>query len=144
MKKKIICLDFDGVIHSYVSGWKGPRNIPDPPVEGAIEAIADYIWADFTVVIHSSRARYFGGIWAMRKWLKQHAGSMWYDGPFMGSGLEKVQFTRWKPSAFITLDDRAITFTGTWPKAKDLRNFQPWHHIHPNLLNDNPTPKTNP
>jgi hypothetical protein len=38
MTKPILCLDFDGVIHSYSSGWKGADVIPDPPVEalGAI------------------------------------------------------------------------------------------------------------
>ena len=33
----IICVDFDGVIHSYKSGWRGVAVIPDPPVPGAIE-----------------------------------------------------------------------------------------------------------
>ena len=29
-RKPILCLDFDGVIHSYISGWKGADVIPDP------------------------------------------------------------------------------------------------------------------
>jgi len=39
MSKPILCLDFDGVIHSYSSGWKGADVIPDPPVPGAFDFI---------------------------------------------------------------------------------------------------------
>jgi hypothetical protein len=62
MKKPILCLDFDGVIHSYISGWCGARNIPDPPMPGALNFIAEAIEEGWDVVIHSSRARHFGGI----------------------------------------------------------------------------------
>ena len=126
MSKPILCLDFDGVIHSYTSGWKGPRNIPDPPVEGALTFIETALVDGWDVVIHSSRARYFGGISAMRGWLKKWAGNTWYDTP-AGSGIERVRFTRWKPPAVITLDDRALTFTGAWPDPQNLRSFKPWN-----------------
>ena len=126
MIKPILCLDFDGVIHSYTSGWKGAHNIPDPPVEGAIEFMGAALEAGWDVVIHSSRAAYLGGIPAMRAWLKEHAGNMFYDTP-AGTGLERVQFTRMKPSAFITIDDRALTFDGTWPSLDTLKAFKPWN-----------------
>lgn len=32
----ILCLDFDGVCHSYTSGWKGAAVIPDPAVPGLV------------------------------------------------------------------------------------------------------------
>ncbi len=126
MNKPIICLDFDGVVHSYSSGWKGPRNIPDPPVEGALTFMLDALAAGYDVVIHSSRARYFGGISAMRVWLKKHAGTLWYEGGFE-LGLENVRFTRWKPPALVTLDDRAIRFDGTFPNPKEAASIQPWN-----------------
>jgi len=68
--KPILCLDFDGVIHSYTSGWRGPRIIPDPPVPGALEFIVGAL-EDFEVAIFSSRSKYFGGRWAMKRWFKK-------------------------------------------------------------------------
>lgn len=122
-RKPILCLDFDGVVHSYVSGWKGARNIPDEPMPGAIEFIGNALNEGWDVVIHSSRARYLGGISAMQRWLQKHAGNMW-DGPF--EGLCQVRFARWKPPALVTIDDRAMRFTGAWPCPKELRKFKPW------------------
>lgn len=125
MSKPILCLDFDGVIHSYTSGWKGARNIPDDPVPGALEFMAEALF-DWDVVVLSSRARYWGGITAMRGWLRKHAMGLYWDSP-AGNGLECVRFVRWKPSAFVTLDDRALTFNGTWPDLPALRKFKPWN-----------------
>jgi hypothetical protein len=124
-RKPIICLDFDGVIHSYTSGWKGPRNIPDPPVEGALDFMYHALVAGYRVVVHSSRARYFGGRWAMRRWLWHHAGDVWEV--FGGDGLSQVEFWRTKPPAVLTIDDRAITFTGTFPSLAEIEQFTPWN-----------------
>jgi hypothetical protein len=125
-RKPILCLDFDGVIHSYISGWKGARVISDPPVAGSIEFIDEMLDAGWDVVIHSSRASYWGGISAMRAYLKGHAGGLWYE--CMGHlGLEEVRFVKKKPPATVTIDDRAIRFTGTWPTSDELRSFKPWN-----------------
>ena len=67
-----ICLDFDGVIHAYDSGWQGANIIPDPPVEGAIETLYAYLDAGFTLAILSVRSALPGGIQAMRDWLGKH------------------------------------------------------------------------
>lgn len=123
MKKPILCLDFDGVIHSYTSGWKGARNIPDPPMPGALDFISSALSNGWDVVIHSSRARHFGGIWAMRRWLERHAGNQWDT---MGPSFCDVRFARWKPPAVITIDDRAMRFEGAFPSTNELRAFKPW------------------
>jgi hypothetical protein len=123
VKKPILCLDFDGVIHSYTSGWKGARNIPDPPMPGALNFITEAIEEGWDVVIHSSRARHFGGISAMRAWLREHAGMGWDT---MGPSLCEVRFARWKPPAVVTIDDRAVRFEGVFPNPKALRMFKPW------------------
>ena len=125
MKKPILCLDFDGVIHSYTSGWKGAHVIPDPPVDGAIAFMLGAL-NHFDVVIFSSRSNQPGGIPAMQKWLREHGQGTWYESP-AGPGLEDVRFSLEKPSAMVTIDDRAITFTGEWPSIKELLEFKPWN-----------------
>ncbi len=131
---KIIALDFDGTIHSYKSGWCGPRNIPDPPVDGAIQWINDFIcnhgtWpdsmcamappGDWELAIFSSRSRYWGGRRAIKKWLVKHG----LDRRL----LEVIRFPLFKPPSQVLLDDRAVTFNGIWPDPKTLINFKPWN-----------------
>ena len=117
MFKKTLCLDFDGVIHSYTSGWQGADVISDPPVPGAIDFIRKAL-GTFTVAIYSSRSHEAGGIEAMQWWLRKHAEP----------GLvAEIEFPQYKPSAFITIDDRALTFDGTWPDIATLKAFQPWN-----------------
>lgn len=127
MGKPILCLDFDGVVHSYSSGWKGADVIPDPPVDGALK----FIWTateHFRVAIFSSRTNQAGGLAAMQKWLRKHFlafGQFNLDGATKVLGM--VEWPKEKPAAFVTLDDRAITFEGTWPKMQTLKDFSPWN-----------------
>lgn len=122
MSKPILCLDFDGVIHSYASGWKGAQEIPDPPVDGAIKFIDDAL-DHFRVSVYSSRSGQIDGIYAMRKWLRRH----WLDLGLSGDREMQIEWPTEKPAAFITIDDRALTFDGTWPLIETLKNFQPWN-----------------
>lgn len=127
MGKPILCLDFDGVIHSYSSGWKGADTIPDPPVDGAMS----FIWnaADhFRVAVFSSRSNQKGGLKAMQDWLWKHFTEYW--GPHQTEARDKLAEIEWpleKPAAMVTIDDRAVMFTGEWPKIDDLLAFKPWN-----------------
>jgi hypothetical protein len=95
MYKPTICLDFDGVIHSYTSGWQGATSIPDPPVPGAKEFIEEAL-EHFTICVFSSRSAQYGGRSAMEKWMKEHGFP------------EGVEFPATKPPAFLTIDDRGF------------------------------------
>lgn len=117
MSKPILCLDFDGVIHSYTSGWKGAETIPDPPVPGAVEFLSEAL-GSFAVAIYSSRSHQPGGRKAMQIWLAQHSHPDLVD---------SISWPDHKPSAMVTIDDRAITFTGEWPSIETLKNFKPWN-----------------
>jgi hypothetical protein len=126
----ILCLDFDGVLHSYASGWHGAKCIPDPPVTGAIEWLQDLLgcpeglgigprYLDFRVAIYSSRSRYWGGRKAMKKWL--------IDNGLTAGEVELIDFPLMKPAAFLQLDDRALTFTGVFPTVEEMKAFVPWN-----------------
>ena len=133
MSKPILCLDFDGVCHSYVSGWKGASVIPDPPVDGLFDFLMqakEY----FDIQIFSSRSNQPGGIAAMRDWFGKHYSAYvfetWPELKEKYSAFfcpEWLSFPTEKPAAFLTIDDRAITFTGEWPAVDTLRNFKPWY-----------------
>lgn len=116
-KKPILCLDFDGVIHSYISPWKGPGHIPDPPVPGAKEFI-DEALRYFTIVIYSSRSISEDGLYAMKRYMVDN----------LGLGIaSQLAYANKKPAAFLTIDDRAMLFTGTFPNPQSLLQFKPWN-----------------
>ena len=54
---KTVVFDFDGVIHSYTSGWQGVDVIPDAPVEGIETAIKCLRHYGYEVVVVSARCR---------------------------------------------------------------------------------------
>jgi hypothetical protein len=132
----ILCLDFDGVCHSYTSGWKGAAVIPDPPVPGLVAFLRKAV-KSFDVQIFSSRSNQEGGIEAMKSWLRYEIADH-FDCTFGGSPRdassadELFNAIKWpteKPAAMITIDDRAITFTGKWPDVQSLKEFQPWNKL---------------
>lgn len=152
MSKPILCLDFDGVLHSYTSGWKGAAVIPDLPVPGALEFLVGAMRC-FDVHILSSRSNQWGGRGAMKRflilelkglaevpemtpkwWFSKIAETAFADPwehevDFAARGVVKnIKFPRHKPPALVTIDDRAITFTGKWPSMETLAAFKPWNH----------------
>lgn len=132
MTRPILCLDFDGVIHSYESGWRGVNIIPDPPVPGAIEFLKEAT-GEFDVCIYSSRSSSREGKQAMQVWLHTCVQEKYGMLPFW---LDHIYFPDHKPPALVTLDDRALCFEGTWPDIDDLLNFKPWYKRDPAQRSD--------
>ena len=117
MAKPVLCLDFDGVIHRYSRGWQDGA-LYDPPTEG-FRQWAEQAAEHFRLVIYSaSRSNNAGGVSAMKAWLAAHRLA---DLP--------LEFAHAKPAAFLTIDDRAVCFTGDWSQfdPATLRRFKPWH-----------------
>ena len=132
MKRPILCLDFDGVLHAYTTPWEAADVIPDPATPGALDFLAAAV-DRFDVQVFSSRSNHPGGIEAMQEWIRNEE-MRWHDArqraglPVPGASvLMKIKWPTDKPSALVTLDDRAITFTGTWPSLDELAAFQPWN-----------------
>jgi ribonucleotide monophosphatase NagD (HAD superfamily) len=103
--KQTIILDFDGVLHSYSSGWQGAACAPDPPTPGAKEGVAR-LREKYQVVVCSSRCHQPGGTDAIRDWLAQH-------------GIEVDLVTSDKPPHVVVVDDRALRFEGDWQAVLD-------------------------
>ncbi|WP_077611641.1 hypothetical protein [Clostridium sp. Marseille-P2415] len=113
--KRTVVFDFDGVIHSYVSGWKGVEVIPDEPVEGIKEAIREIRKAGYYVTVVSSRAAQAEGAEAIRKYLDKY-------------GIQVDLVSSVKLPAICYIDDRAICFDGDASSLlAKIRSFKPWN-----------------
>jgi len=112
--ERTLIFDFDGVINSYSSGWLGATNIPDPPIPGIKEALAEIRASGFKVVVLSTRCHQEGGIQAIRAWLDKY-------------GIVVDDVVRDKVPAMLTVDDCAICFDGDAGRLLDkIRDFKPW------------------
>lgn len=113
--KQTVVFDFDGVIHSYKSGWRGANIIPDPPVPGIGKAITDIREAGYEVIVVSTRCAEPAGYEAVRAWL-------------MDNGIEVDAVLMEKPPAIAYIDDRAICFDGHPEKLLGrIKAFVPWN-----------------
>ena len=121
LNKPILCLDFDGVIHSYISGWQGVDVANDPPVPGVFDWLERAV-QHFTVYVYSSRSSSPMGRHAMIKYIE----------PYVNTDImNQLAFTDEKPRAFLTIDDRCIQFNGNWwdptLDPEILLRYQPWN-----------------
>lgn len=125
-----LCIDFDGVIHSYDRGWQDGA-IYGNVVPGFFEWV-ERVRDQFKLVIYSSRSKSEEGVVAMSLWLHEQRNK-WIKAGGQRDPVRplEIEFTNEKPVAWLTIDDRAIHFTGDWsapalsPDA--MRAFKPWN-----------------
>ena len=118
MSKYSICIDFDGVIHQYVSPFD-EHKIPDPPVPGALDYLREMV-KHFNVYILTTRARLDGYQQLISGWLAEHG--------LEDEVVNQLVITDNKPPALIYIDDRGYRFTGgNWPTKQEIHQFRPWN-----------------
>lgn len=112
--KPTVVLDFDGVIHSYKSGWQGAGAIPGPVVPGIAEAIGQLREKGYMVVVVSTRCSSDEGMEAVKQYLSEN--QIIVDGVLAE-----------KPPALCYVDDRAICFRGNAGKlVGQVESFKTW------------------
>lgn len=125
--KPILCIDFDGVIHSYEKGWQ------NGVIYGTVTP-GFFEWAEqaaklFKLVVYSSRSKTDEGTNAMMFWLADQRKKWRAAGGQSGPDELSFEFANEKPPAYLTIDDRAVQFRGDWAALdpKELRAFKPWN-----------------
>lgn len=107
-KKVALCFDFDGVIHSFVSGWIEADVIPDEPVEGIKDLLARLALTNkYMILVFSSRCGYESGVQAIEDYLRKW--NIHYD-----------KVCERKPNAAVYIDDLGYRFTNALQLEKDL------------------------
>lgn len=112
-KRKVVGIDFDGVIADYSQGWLGECTFGDP-LPGAVDALRKLHADGWYLSIHTARKAHELG--AVAEYLGKH-------------GIPYDEVTREKPHAHCYVDDRAIRFDGNWARTLyDVLEFEPYYY----------------
>ena len=107
--KKTILIDLDGVLNNYDSNYD--QELIPPIKHGAFEFIQE-LSKDFKIIIFTSRNLLLASKWIIENGLYKY--------------IENV--TNVKQSAFLIIDDRCISFKGSYEELKkDICNFDVWY-----------------
>jgi hypothetical protein len=126
LSKRFFAWTFDGCVHAYRNGWQDGK-IYDVIVPGFLEWASD-AFKHFRLVIYSSRSRDPELRAAMMIWMEnQIADWALAKHKVVNFGFE---YADEKPPAWLTIDDRAVRFDGSWMdqslSPENLLAFKPW------------------
>lgn len=118
--KKVIAVDWEGVIYTTQDTRSGIQPPVNPPNPGALEWLG-YIVRDgrFTVTICSELNQRPDGIYKMKQWLIEHG--------FSRQELAAVHWPIQQSPAWLTLSARVKLFEGRFPSLDEIDNFKPWN-----------------
>ena len=119
--EKVIAIDFDGCIASYIHGWQG-KNVFGKIINGCVEALNNFKNKGYKIIIFTSRLKTD----ELEYYLK--GSNIPFDAINENPWHEYKQHgDKRKVIADIYIDDRAITFKGNWEEIiKSVDNFKPW------------------
>lgn len=110
-RRRVVCVDFDGVIYRNMK-YKGTAILNELPVDGAIDALHELAKSS-EIVINSARCESVAGMEAVQNWLNKH------EIPY--------RLFKYKPHADVYVDDRAVCFNGNWSETiKKIKIFKQW------------------
>lgn len=112
---KVVCVDFDGVIHRYSKGWQD-GSIYDPPMKGAKKELGRLVSKGYKVVILTTRLNPEANDDVN---LEKNKITKWLADNGFQAGVHYHDITAIKPKAGIYIDDRGIRFTN-W---KDISKY---------------------
>lgn len=110
--RKIVSIDFDGVISTY-NGWKGADHY-GKPILGAKKFIEKIVAAGFTPIIWTTRNKN-----KIKKWLKDNK-------------FPDLEVTNKKYPSSVYIDDRCVQFKGNFKNLiKDLKIYDVYWRKQP-------------
>ena len=113
MSTKIVCFDFDGVIHPYKNGFQGIGKTPNPPIIESVEAIRRLRRRGYKVIVVSSRCTVPIGMRAVKRYLKENH-------------IDVDDVTGEKLDSDVYIDDRAICYKPGMNLYMEIKHFMPW------------------
>ena len=106
LDKKTICIDLDGTIAEFASGWQG-EEVFGKPIKNSIQIIKKLKKEGWKIIIFTTR----GDIPLIENYL--YIQGIPYDEINKNSD-NPIGTNKGKPIADIYIDDRAIQFQGDW------------------------------
>ncbi len=118
---KVIAIDFDGCIASYIHGWQG-KNVFGKTINGCVDALNEFREKGYKIIIFTCRLK----TTELEYYLKNSNipfdainENPWHDYKQPGDKRKVI--------ADIYIDDRAITFKGNWEEIiTKVEDFKTW------------------